>query len=72
MKTSVYDRIPTSSTGDLMSMRRMLIIRYEQRDHTPRRHDYLGKCLIRATQVLESRGVLPLPTVSTIRSEQES
>lgn len=70
MKTSLYDRIPTIETDLLIRMRDHLCVRIEMRDSTPRRHDYLGKCLIGATLELERRGVLPLPK-NTIRKQEK-
>lgn len=59
MKNSLYDRLESATTADLLKIRDMYAGMISRREKTPR-HDYQGKCVIRCTQILENRGVLPL------------
>ncbi len=68
MKTNIYDRISSLATEDLMLLLRIWNRLIADRTQTPR-HDYRGKCVLRATLVLEARGALlvPPPHRNTIR-----
>jgi len=72
MKTSIYDRIPSTATEDLLRLRSVWAMRIEMRKTAPRRHDYIGKCFIRATLVLEERGALPCPKVILYESDRSN
>lgn len=54
MKTSIYDRIPVINTEDLQLLLPFWTRSIENRETTPK-HDYHGKCLMRATLELEKR-----------------
>lgn len=58
MKDTLYNRLQSLKTPELLDVRRVLEIRIEEQRTNPR-HDYLGKCLIKATMELEKRGALP-------------
>lgn len=58
MKTSIYDRIPEIPTDDLKRLVKLWAGMIERRDRSPR-HDYHGRCLLRATLELERRGQQP-------------
>lgn len=58
MKDTLYDRLESATTEQLLHLREYFSGRIERREKTPR-FDYHGKCLIRCTQILERRGVLP-------------
>lgn len=58
MKISIYDRLDGATTEQLLLLRALWIGMVERREKIPR-HDYHGKCIIRCTQILEKRGVLP-------------
>jgi hypothetical protein len=60
MKQSIYDRIPQIETCDLNDLIRFWTRLCNDRPRLPR-HDYWGKCIIRAVHVLEERGALPHP-----------
>lgn len=61
MKNTLYDRLEGATTERLLHLRELFIGLIEQREKTPR-FDFHGKCVIRCTQILEERGVLPLPS----------
>lgn len=65
MNNTIYDRLDSATTEQLLHLREYFSGRIERREKTPR-FDYHGKCLIRCTQILEKRGVLPTtsPTLS--------
>ena len=69
MKTSLYDRLESATTDELLRLRGLYIGIIEQREKTPR-FDFHGKCVTRCTQILERRGVLP--TASPIRRRRSS
>jgi hypothetical protein len=54
-KMNIYDRIPSTPTADLAALKRLWTMLIAQREGTPK-HDYHGKCLMRATLELERRG----------------
>lgn len=58
MKNSLYDRLESATTEDLVLLRDLYAGMIERRDKTPR-FDFHGKCVIRCTQILEKRGALP-------------
>lgn len=65
MNNTIYDRLDSATTEQLLHLREYFSGRIERREKTPR-FDYHGKCLIRCTQILENRGALPTtsPTLS--------
>lgn len=68
MKNNIYNRLSEIATEDLLFMRAIWTRLIEDRARTPR-HDYVGKCALRATLILEGRGALtpPLPHTKPIR-----
>jgi len=54
MKTSIYNRISEIATPELAALRGLWAGLCADRP-TPRRHDYWGKCLLRASLELEQR-----------------
>lgn len=58
MKNTIYDRLDSATTDQLLHLREYFSGRIERREKTPR-FDYHGRCLIRCTQILEKRGILP-------------
>jgi len=71
MKTNIYDRIPNIATEDLSLLLRIWNRLLMDRVKMPR-HDYHGKCVLRATLILEARGALaaPPPHSNTIRTRK--
>lgn len=65
MNNTIYDRLDSATTEQLLHLREYFSGRIERREKTPC-FDYHGKCLIRCTQILEKRGALPTtsPTLS--------
>lgn len=71
MKNNIYDRIPMIATDDLIALQGLWTQICLSRP-APRRHDYHGKCLIRATLELESRAKNHLPTEKPIRKPRST
>lgn len=58
MKNTLYNRLESATTEQLIALRDLYIGMIERREKTPR-FDFHGKCVIRCTQILEKRGALP-------------
>lgn len=60
MKNHIYTRLADITTEDLLMLRAVWNRLIADRTRAPR-HDYVGKCAIRATLILEGRGALDQP-----------
>lgn len=71
MKNNIYDRLSEIATEDLLLLRAVWTRLMDDRARSPR-HDYVGKCVLRATLILEKRGALlqPIPHTKPIRRPQ--
>ena len=58
MKNTLYDRLESATTEQLMQLRDLYLGMMARRETTPR-FDFHGKCVTRCTLILEARGVLP-------------
>lgn len=66
MKQSIYHRIPEIATADLIELVALWTGLCEDRSHTPVRHDYWGKCLLRGSLELERRAALTAPPLTKL------
>lgn len=71
MKNNIYNRLSEIATEDLFFLRAVWTRLIDDRMRTPK-HDYVGKCALRATLILEKRGALtpPLPHIKPIRASR--
>jgi hypothetical protein len=73
MKNNIYDRISTTTTAELIELRKIWRRLVESQTGT-QRHNYHSKCLTRSTLELERRGALggsSSPTDFSGSSEKE-
>lgn len=60
MKNNIYNRLADITTEDLLLLRAVWNRLITDRARVPR-HDYVGKCAMRATLILEGRVALDQP-----------